>query len=299
MSRLFRCTVAAVVVGMSLTACGGDSKPKAETAATTAASQPGASAAAETTAVDPVAAGAALLKVAGEKADEAGTVSYTMVMKTTVPGQGEVTTNAEGVSSMKPPLRGRISMTMDMAGKPIAMEMVMTPDAMYIKYPPDMAKAFGGKAWVKMAFADLEKVAGLDFKQLVEQSQQNSPTAYLKALVAAGDIKEVGKEEIRGIETTHYSGTITPDALTKAYKGDVQVQMEALLKQMGTSPIKMDVWLAGDGLPRRLHQVMTVAGNDADIVIDLLEYGAKLDVTPPPADETTDIGNMLGGTPPS
>ncbi len=301
MSRLFRCTVAAVVVGMSLTACGGDSKPKADSGSTTAASQPSASAAAGSTtaSVEPTVAGAALLLTAGEKADAAGTVSYSMIMKTTATGTGEITTTAEGVSAMKPPLRSRIAMTIDSAGKPLVMEMLMTPDAMYIKYPPEMAKQFGGKAWVKLGFADLEKAGGQNFKQLIEQSQQSSPTAYLKTLVAAGDIKEVGQETIRGTETTQFSGTITAEALTKAYSGDVQVQMESLLKQMGTSPVKLDVWMGADGLPRRLHQLMTIAGNEADITIEFLKFGAELDVTPPPAEEITNMATPLGGTPPA
>jgi hypothetical protein len=299
MTRLFRCTAAALVVATSLAGCS-SSKPKAGSAPSAVASKPASAEADATTAgQEPAVAGEALVKAAGEKADKAGTVSYSMVMKTTVTGKGEVTTNAEGVSAMKPPLRGRIAMTMNIAGKPVAIEMLMTPDAFYMKYPPDMAKAFGGKLWVKMAFADLEKVGGLNFKQLFEQSQQSSPMAYLKALVAAGDIKKVGKETIRGTETTHYSGTIDPNALTKAYSGALKAQIDGLMKQMGTSPVAMDVWIAADGLPRRIHEVMTVAGNETDIAMEFLKFGATVDVTPPPADQTTDFGKLLGGAPPA
>ncbi|MEO6715116.1 MAG: hypothetical protein ABIM89_17050 [Mycobacteriales bacterium] len=233
------------------------------------------------------------MRAAGQKADQAGTATYSIVMKTTIPGQGPVTIKGKGVSSLRQPL-GRSSMTMAGANQNISMEVLMTSSALYMKFPKEMAQELGGKAWLKMSFADLQKASGLDLKALLEQSQQSSPTEYLKALVAAGDIKDLGTETVRGTATTHYSGTVTVQALTSAYQGELREQVAGLLKQMGTSPVKMDVWVAADGLPRRMRQVMTVGGNRSDMSMEFLRFGDTLDLTPPPATQTTDLATLMG-----
>jgi len=221
-----------------------------------------------------------------------------MVIKTAVPGQGAVTITAKGISALAPPLKGRFTMDVKgvAPGQDMALEMLMTPEAMFIKFPAEITKQLGGKTWVRMSFNDLAEQGGVDVKQIMEQSQQSSPTAYLKALVAGGNFKSVGKETIRGDKTTHYAGSVTPDQLASAY-GTAKDSIAGVLKAMGDKPIKMDVWVAEDGLPRRLRQVSTIMGGKADALIEFLAFGEKLNVKPPAAADTMEFAELMAGKP--
>lgn len=292
MRRSLRCTAVVLAVGLTLAGCSSKKKtPVASAPTSAAASTP---AATPTPTPSEVATdGVELVRNASVKAEQAGTAKFVMTMKMTVPGQGDVTIRANGAQTLKAPLKARMVMKMAGGGQDMRFETIMTAKAMYMKFPKELAQQMGGKAWVKIVFADLKGLSGVDIQTLIDQSQQSGPTAYVKMLVAAGDVKEVGTETIRGEETTQYSGTVQPEDLTKAFTGDLRKQYSALLKQIGSSPIEMDIWVGADGLPRRLHQVMSFQGNEMDLSMDLYDFGTKVDVTPPPASKTTDLGKLL------
>lgn len=241
-------------------------------------------------------AAAAAVKAAVAKADAAGTVSYSMTMKTEVPGQGTVSATAKGVSAMKPPVTARMTMQLKVQGQSFAMEAIVTPDAMYMKMPVELAPEFRDKPWVKLDFDDLAAASGLDFSAMMEQSQQTSPVAYLQALVAAGDVRVVGRETIRGTATTRYSGRVTADQMAAAYTGKLREQLKGMMTSLGAQPMSIDVWLGDDGMPRRMRCSMTMNGNKTQMSMEFLQYGTKLDVRPPPASKTTDFREFTGET---
>jgi hypothetical protein len=309
MRRPLRCTAAVLALGLTLVGCGGDKKksapqapvtaaasssaPAASAAPTASASEsPSASATAAASPSEPPAGedGQQVVRASSAKVTAEGSAKFTMTMKA-----GPVVVQARGAQRFKAPVQARTTMSIEGAGKDVQkMDSLLTEKAMYIKFPRNLAAQLPGKKpWLKMTFADLEKAGGVDMKQLLEQSQQSSPDAYLKMLTAAGDIKQVGTKAIRGEQTTQYAGTIQPEDLAKAFTGKLREQYSTMLESMKAGPIKMDVWVAADGLPRRVHQVMTLQGQQMDMTMDLFDFGTKVDVQPPAAAQTTDMSELM------
>lgn len=90
-----------------------------------------------------------------------------------------------------------------------------TMEARYFKdgYAADMGEAMaqqtGGKRWISYSYDDLEKMAGASGAALKDQMQNSTPPEQgVKSLLASGDVKKVGKEDVRGVSTTHYAGTV-------------------------------------------------------------------------------------------
>jgi hypothetical protein len=58
------------------------------------------------------------------------------------------------------------------------------------------------------------------------------------------------------------------------------------------------VWVGGDGLVRRIHENFSYAAGGTqtttDLTVDLSDFGVTVNVQPPPADQTADIGTLKG-----
>jgi hypothetical protein len=297
MRRPLRSASAVLSLALVLTGCGGDKKKAAETAApstpsttsaATATTEPATPSPAKSTSTPKPVAFGAVLRAAGQKAEAAGSAKFTMTMKMGAAGSMKAT----GVQTFTS-ATGRMTMDMTMGGQSLKFETLMTKSAMYMKFPKEMAGQLGGKPWVKFSYKDLEKFSGVDLEEMLSQSQSSGPGAYLKMLTAAKDTERVGTATIRGEKTTQYAGTIKPTDLSKIFTGDQRKQYHSLLKSVGAGKVKVRVWVADDGLPRRIHQIMTVSGQKMDMTMDLFDFGAKVDVTPPAASQTTDMVKLM------
>ncbi|MGW7474937.1 hypothetical protein ACWGIT_25615 [Streptomyces cyaneofuscatus] len=71
------------------------------------------------------------------------------------------------------------------------------------EYYADMGEAFaatiGGRRWVRYAHQDLAELGGPARDVLEEQVQNSTPEQGLKALLAAGDVRKAGQEDVRGV----------------------------------------------------------------------------------------------------
>jgi hypothetical protein len=146
--------------------------------------------------------------------------------------------------------------------------------------------ALAGKDWVAIDTKDL----GVSSDQLTNQN----PADVLESLRGAGDVQKLGTEEIDGVETTHFRAQIdTSKALDKLSTAQ-RDQAGAFLKQMGSS-YPMDVWIDGDGLPRRFALDLTIKGSGSvSMRRDFSDYGAPVDVSAPPADSTISMQDLQG-----
>ncbi|HZQ85362.1 MAG TPA: hypothetical protein VFA83_11015 [Acidimicrobiales bacterium] len=184
----------------------------------------------------------------------------------------------------------------------------------YEKLPAQLASLAGSKGWVKIDTEALAKQNGLDINGLA-QSQGTDPSQFLDLLKSVSDdIKEVGKEKLRGAETTHYHGTVD---LGKAIAANPQLDAEAktnlgsLYKNL-TGPA--DVWIDSDGRLRKMTYSIDASKFDPsavssnpkvaaglqqiagiDFTLELYQFGVPVSVTAPPANETTDLSSLTGG----
>jgi hypothetical protein len=214
------------------------------------------------------------------------------------------TITATGAFRFDPPLG---TMTMDMSGIPGAagmgtMEAVVDGTVVYMKFPAEIAAQLpGGKAWVKLDMATIGDQVGVDFAQLM-QTSQSDPTQALQYLQGASDdIEEVDEEQVRGVDTTHYRGTVDLRRAAAQYEGAQREALESAIELLGTDSTLIDVWIDDDGLARKMHYSidLTKASNGevgtTSYTFEMFDFGVEVDVEPPPADQVTDLASLFGG----
>jgi len=184
----------------------------------------------------------------------------------------------------------------------------------YEKLPPTLASAAGIKGWVKIDLDALAKANGFDINSLT-QGQSTDPSQFLDLLkTVSDDVKEVGKQKLRGADTTHYTATVD---LGKALAQNEQLDATArtnlgdLYKNL-TAPA--DIWIDGQGRLRKMTYSLDTTKIDPaalskspkvaasfsqiagiDFSLELYSFGVPVSVTAPPANETTDLSSLTGG----
>ena len=261
----------------------------------------------DTLSVDPVAR-------AAETTSKADTMRIAMTMRMTAPGMGPVKMSADGSFDN---VARRGSMTMDMSdfarqipGGALADPKLWHGEEVfdYSKSPviymrfPFMTQALpGSKPWIRI---DLQRVGGrmgLDLGALT-QSGQNNPAQQLDYLRSVGgDLKELGKDTVRGVETTHYRATVDLEDYEQLVPEDqrerVRKAIEELEKNMGgASTYPVDVWVDSSEQVRRMAFDMKSETPQGAVTtklqMDLLDFGAPVDVELPPESQTMDFEQL-------
>ncbi|MFJ6431490.1 hypothetical protein [Streptomyces sp. NPDC091416] len=184
---------------------------------------------------------------------------------------------------------GAMADTMKQAGGNGSMQ------ARYFKdgYAADMGEALarqtGGKRWISYSYDDLAELGGASGAAMKDQMQNTTPDQGVKALLASGDVKEVGKEQVRGVATTHYSGTVDVAELTARTSNLDADQLAALKKQLNDSGITtetVDVWVDGNDLLVKKSERGQMKTGELNTTMFYSDYGTEVSVQRPPAGET-------------
>ena len=249
---------------------------------------------------------AAVLQAA-DTTTEAGSsrASFELTMTGLTPGP--LTMTGEGIfdSSER---KGR--MTMDMSqlaagtGQELGeIEVIFDEFVVYMRFPflqtlqPDL------EPWVKFDIRELGKEQGFDLGQL-SQLNQNDPSQVLQYLRAASeDVEEVGKEDVRGVETTHYRMTVDLRKVVERAPEDQREQLRASVEQLieasGIETVPTEVWIDEEGLARRIrlaYETMELAPGQTGamtMTMELFDFGVEVDIQPPPPEGVTDIRELL------
>jgi len=85
----------------------------------------------------------------------------------------------------------------------------------------------------------------------------------LEMLRAIGaEPRELGRTRVRGVAVTHYRSAIRPAAVARHLRAEGEReaarQYEQVAKQ-AQGPVRVEVWVDGDGIARRLRSVLTIA----------------------------------------
>ncbi|MGI5427956.1 DUF1396 domain-containing protein [Streptomyces sp. CA-179760] len=215
----------------------------------------------------------------------------------TSPGEGRV--KGEASMRLKPTIAMSMKMTAPDKGATEAVEIRLVDKAMYLGGGADMAKEMDGKRWIKFDLSGSE--AGKELDQMgssTSQAEQN-PAAESAFLTGAKDVKEVGSEKVDGVETTHYSGTVTLAGLhasLKDAKADTRKQREKSIKQyekLGVDKLTMDMWIDGDDHTKQFRMKGEADKGPLDMTITFLDYNKPVDVKAPPAKDVADLGEMF------
>ncbi|MGH9002227.1 MAG: hypothetical protein ACRDYV_03780 [Acidimicrobiia bacterium] len=300
-----------------LGACGGGGGTAGQSGS--AADKAGASGdAAETSALDLV------LASAGRAAD-AKTSRFEFTMALTGPDGNPFSLTATGASDSSVPL---MSLNMDMAsiipGTPpggATISTIVDGKAVYMRFPDELAAGLpGGKRWARMDLAALSADAGIDVASLAAQFNSSDPLANIALLTgAAGEVTELGAEDVRGTSTRHLRMTVdlqkATEQLAARLSGPTAERLQAAVTQaaatVGVTQMPIEAWIDADGLPRRLAYEMDLskakvpgaegapATGTARVSMEFFDFGSDVDVDLPPADETIDFAELLGGPPSS
>jgi len=137
------------------------------------------------------------------------------------------------------------------------------------------------------------------------------PSAFLDFLHGTGgEVTDMGREQIRGVDTTHLHATVKlRDALDSA-SGAQRDRLQRALDQMGDQAtalldagMPVDVFVDDDGMVREVAFDFSVpdssgsTASKATLTIDLFDLGTDVDIEPPPADQVTDVTAKLAQLP--
>jgi hypothetical protein len=165
-------------------------------------------------------------------------------------------------------------------GKEFTAQMVGVGTTSYISSEA-LASISGGKKWAKMDLSDAVRSSAGSSSAAGE-----SPEEGLKVLENVEDATEVGPEEIDGVSTTHWRGTL-PAA------------DEIFGVKVHYSEIDTDVWIDAKDRVRRMTVSLTGPGiqgaptTTTKVAIDYFDFGQVPAIEAPPADEVFDATSLI------
>lgn len=198
--------------------------------------------------------------------------------------------------------KGRLEMELPNLGLPgipagAKAEMIFNGNIFYMRYP-----GFGtpAKPWLKVDIGALSKqsqFAGLD-------QMSNDPAATLDTLRGvSGEVNRVGTEKVRGVETTHYRATLDMKKAAAAVPPNRRATFDRFAEQLDIATMPMEVWVDGDGRTRKMSYSIDLSkaaaqagsaepGLKMAMVVELYDFGVKVDATPPPATQVNDAASL-------
>ncbi|MFF0744556.1 hypothetical protein ACFYVL_29555 [Streptomyces sp. NPDC004111] len=197
---------------------------------------------------------------------------------------------------------------------PEQIRMIMRDNVMYMDAGSAMAAKADGKRWMKIDLAEIAKAGGgAAAKQLTGgmDNANQDPSQQIAMLLESPNLKHVGAENVEGVATQHYKGTLSVAEMLKTNK-DVDRQLsgkerEELLANMNKAGIKgydTDVWVDDKGYPAKMAIGMDSAQGRMNITMNYSDYGTKVSPAVPPAKDTVDfmkvleeLGKGAGGAP--
>ncbi|WP_436775551.1 hypothetical protein [Yinghuangia sp. YIM S09857] len=182
-------------------------------------------------------------------------------------------------------------------------ESLMIGNTVYSKLDPNVPGFSPDKSWSKATLPELTTSAPQGMGD-PKAPRDEGPLAYLDKLINSGDIRVQGKEVVDGVQTTHYAGTISLVRLLEDAKltDQMREQTRQIYEAMGMDRSTLDLWVGPDGLPVKQVSVMPMKLSKPILVKSTVTYsdwGRPVDLTPPPAGVTEDLGvfpPMPGGS---
>jgi hypothetical protein len=222
-----------------------------------------------------------------EKTADAGGAHVFVTGATSSPEEpGGIT--AEGVIDGA---RGRMTLPSGSTEEPLVIAWDGT--TYYIDPSPSLAKLPGGKQWVRI---DVTTFSPGDSEISDALQLLQSDPARILEFVSAGieDVEEVGPAEVRGVETTHYRGTVNVARAADAAEGAEELRDGyRMVGAPSITEFEAEVWIDGDGVCRRLSYEIPITrsagGGAAKVTIEFYDFGSQVEVAPPSEEDVFDL----------
>ena len=264
--------IAALVLGVVAFTRGGSADPSSAFAAAAARTEAQKSARVEMTMVLPLAGITAPLTVSGEVDFTSGASRFVIDLSGLV-----------GVS------KGQLT-----ADQP-RVELVTKGLVSYMKIPGLDALTGASGKWIKLDAAALAKGQNVDLQHLLSE-QRNDPSQMLDLLrTRAQSVTEVGRDDVRGVATTHSTAKID---IAQLYRdsGTVvdEARLAAAIGQLSGGVMTVDVWIDDAGLVRRQSIAVPSATGVLTYNIEFFDFGAPVQVTVPADRDAIDLTALIG-----
>jgi hypothetical protein len=202
-------------------------------------------------------------------------------------------------------------MTMSGAGAPApegdaTIRAVVDGEDAYVNYG-ELGSSFGvqPEQWVRMQVAQLGAGLGGATGGSPSPTSPANFTDLLRGVDADEDITFEGEEDVRGTATSHLVADVDVEQAIAAAPEERRATLQQQFADAGLTNIPLHLWLAEDGLPRRLELIAepgdlaALNGAGLTIIVEPYDYNAPVTVEVPDAASVIDGGAALGGTPPA
>jgi len=202
-----------------------------------------------------------------------------------------LTIRANASMRLKPALLADIAAHMNIGGRSVTLDEILTSRAIYLKMP-GVLPVPGGKPWAKVSLASLPN--GMSLRKLFQQTQNGnpltamgSPSALSKFLRAAKHLKVVHDQNVGGVATTEYSGTLNLRSLI-AQLPDAE---RKLLGSTRLRTIPFRVWIDHQHFMRKM--VMRLAFGKAliSLTANITSINKPVRIVPPPSSQVSAISH--------
>ncbi|MGW2177269.1 hypothetical protein ACWCXX_04085 [Streptomyces sp. NPDC001732] len=177
-----------------------------------------------------------------------------------------------------------------------AMQARYFKDGYAVNMGDGFAKQTGGKHWINYSYADVAKMAGASGEAMKQQMENTTPDQGVKSLLASGDVKKVGEEDVRGVPTTHYSGTVDVAELTaknSELDADQLAQLKKQLSDAGITTEQVDIWVDKNDLLVKKTERGQMKTGELNSTVYYSDYGTDASVERPAASDTVDFKELL------
>lgn len=171
---------------------------------------------------------------------------------------------------------------------------------MYLRLPFLAPQLPSGKSWVRVDVRQAAAAKGLDLGRLESyfQSDPRQSFEYLKAV--AGKVVPMGREEVRGTDTTRYRAMIDLARyaqLVPAGKRKALGDFERMARQYGLTLLPVTVWVDDESRVRRMDLELAIEpapGQKArsSLRMEMFDYGKRVVIDLPDPAEVADAATL-------
>ncbi|WP_246064212.1 LppX_LprAFG lipoprotein [Nonomuraea longispora] len=229
-----------------------------------------------------------VLSQAAQKTAEVSSYTVDAVVTMTHPQEGSGKVQGRMLYQSKPQLA--VDLTLDSADMgsqslPGGARAVLQGDTVYIKVEALNNLVGATKPWIKVPLGEMGDSNQVN--QVLTQIQQFDLGNMTKLVTASQDVQSVGNESVNGEDTTHYSGTFPVDVAVQQLPADKQEQAKEGLAEL--KDVKFDIWVAADGLPRKLALNGSKEGGTLDATLFFKGFNEPVAIEAPPADQVGEL----------
>lgn len=172
---------------------------------------------------------------------------------------------------------------------------IVTPTALYIRFPELMQAQHINKPWAELSLSALG-AAGSSLSSLFSQVGSNSPVGQVQLLAKSKDVKEVGTGVISGVPVTEYSGTYSLSQALAALPASERAALGSAASASGIGAVKFSIWLDARQLPRKIVATDSGSGNLEIVTETITSYNQPVNIQLPTPGETYVVpASQLGG----